>query len=770
MVYPILTNFTAGELSAKFFGRVDLERWQNGAAGIQNFVIHPYGGACRRSGTVFVAETKGSAAARMVPFVRDESRQYILEFGPETLRVFKDHAQVLESGSSVTPYEIATPYLAGDLWEFKYDQDADVMYIAHPDHAPRKLMRFDDDWWELVTVIFGEERLLAGTFNASTGWTLGTGWSISGGVAESDGSQAGDADLSIACTVSNGDDYVMEFQLVDCSAGTLTPVLGGTAGTGRTAKGFYRETITAGAAGTAIFRASANFVGTIDNGSVKPEAMPEAWFAGNYPGSAAFFEGRLWWGGTPSQPLGVWSSKSAEPENMSTGAEDDDGLEFVLRGAPDRIKWMLGHQRLIMAGSSEWTMGARSSLDPITPTNYRAERETRYGTANVQGLLVNSAILYLSTNARRFYEFGWSLQKEGYESRDITLIAEHITASGIKEFCWAENPDPLLFGLRNDGVVIVGTYYPPEQVMAWTRLVTDGEFVSLAAIPTDTHDEVWAVVKRTIGGVDKHFVEYFQPLDWGEYQEDIWFVDSGLALNTPVDIADASCTDPVVITTDGAHGFANGDTVRIVKVGGMTEINERYFRVANKTSDTFELEFEGSGLDGTDFGDYTSGGEVRKCVTSVTGADHLEGETVQVLTDGYRHPPRVVSGGGISLQHPAGQVTLGLGFTSDLQTLPIESPMQDGTGQTRLKAIPEVAVRFYQTLGGEIGPDADNLLGIKFLRTEDIVLGRGARPITEDVTQKIKHTYNRAGQIFIRQGEPLPMTILGIVPTVEVTG
>jgi len=123
-------NFTAGELSPRLFGRTDLGRYDNGAQIIQNFVVQPHGGLTRRPGTRFVREVKTSAnKTRLIPFQFNVEQAYILEFGNNYFRIFKDGGVVVSSGS---PVEVVTPYATADLPGLKFAQSADIMYLVHP--------------------------------------------------------------------------------------------------------------------------------------------------------------------------------------------------------------------------------------------------------------------------------------------------------------------------------------------------------------------------------------------------------------------------------------------------------------------------------------------------------------------------------------------------------------------------------------------------------------------------------------------------------------
>ena len=147
-----LTNFTAGELSPRLDGRNDLAKYSAGCATVENMVIYPHGAAARRPGTQFVASVKTPAAkTRLIPFEFSTEQTYILEFGNQYIRFYRNNGQIESSGSA---YEISTPYLTAELFDIKFAQSADVMYITHPNHQTRKLSRTGHTSWTLAAVEF----------------------------------------------------------------------------------------------------------------------------------------------------------------------------------------------------------------------------------------------------------------------------------------------------------------------------------------------------------------------------------------------------------------------------------------------------------------------------------------------------------------------------------------------------------------------------------------------------------------------------------------
>jgi len=165
-VHPFQSNFTAGELSPRLEGQIDFKKYANGCSELKNMIVYPHGGATRRGGTYFVAEVKDSTKeVRLIPFEFNITQSYILEFGDQYIRFYKDNGQIQSGGS---PYEISSPYLEAELSEIHFAQSADVMYICHGNHAVRKLSRTGHTSWTLSTPTF--------TWAGSSPWSAANGY------------------------------------------------------------------------------------------------------------------------------------------------------------------------------------------------------------------------------------------------------------------------------------------------------------------------------------------------------------------------------------------------------------------------------------------------------------------------------------------------------------------------------------------------------------------------------------------------------------------
>jgi len=408
--FPIQTNFTAGQLSPRLHGRVDINKYNNGLKTQKNAYSLPHGGVVRRSGFHYVAGVKtNSAKVRLVRFEFSISQAYIIEFGNTYIRFYMDNGQITSGGS---PVEIATPYLTAELFEINFAQSADTLYIAHPNHAPRKLIR-----------------------TSHTNWTLST----------------------------------------------LT-----------------------------FTSAPANFAGG----------------SGDYPRSVTFFEERLYWAGTNNNPQTIWASKSGDFLNMNQGTGlDDESVEFTLATDDVNVIYWLKASDVLLIGTVGGEFKLHGNGNPVTPSNVRVVQETKYGSSTVSPVVSGRAVIFNQRSKKKLRQMIFDLNVEGFVAPDLTILAEDITGDGIVDLAYQQEPDSIVWAVREDGVLLGLTYQRDQQVVAWHQHPvggTDAEVESIAVIPTadGKADQLWASIKRTVNGGTVRYIEY---------SDTSMFVDSGLS-------------------------------------------------------------------------------------------------------------------------------------------------------------------------------------------------------------------------------------------------
>lgn len=154
--------------------------------------------------------------------------------------------------------------------------------------------------------------------------------------------------------------------------------------------------------------------------------------------------------------------------------------------------------------------------------------------------------------------------------------------------------------------------------------------------------------------------------------------------------------------------------------------------------------------------------------TTISGLSHLEGKTVSILADGAVMPQQVVTAGAVTLQQPASLVNIGLQITADLYTLPLAAQIDNGFAQGKPKNVNKVWVRVYRSGSLFAGPSADKLTEAKRRTTEPY--GSPPSLTTDELSIAVAPSWGNGGQVFIRNIDPVPVTVVSLTAEVTVGG
>ncbi len=257
-----------------------------------------------------------------------------------------------------------------------------------------------------------------------------------------------------------------------------------------------------------------------------------AWNVDNgYPSALAFYGERLIFAGTDFRPATIHGSKVDDYENYDEGvANDSDAYEFTLAADNlDIIHSIVPAGKILHCFSlgGEWSFGDPGS--PTTPSNVTAEKQTSVGSTNIQALLVGNVLLFFQKGARKLFIRIYNYVNDAYVATELSKLSEHLLRVGISEVAYSSQPDPTLFMVRTDGVIITATYEPEHGIIAFSQYESDGTFESVCVIPGSDRDEVWVVAKRTTAsGVDTRYIEQFYTTQ-GDDLEDSLYLDSALS-------------------------------------------------------------------------------------------------------------------------------------------------------------------------------------------------------------------------------------------------
>ena len=494
-----LTSFVSGEFGNKLTGRTDFDKYQSAAKTMENFLVHPQGAATRRVGTQFISSVKTAADKTiLIPFEFSTTQTYILEFGNNYIRFFKDKGQILSGGS---PYEISTPYLTADLFDIKFAQSADVMYLVHPNHETMKLSRTGHTSWSLDEIEFTDGPYLA-TNSTTTTMTPGA----------TTGS-------SVSLTASSN-------TFVSTDVGRLINFANG-----------YAKITAFSSATSVTINIKSDFDATTATVDWKLGAFSDTT---GHPSCVSFYEQRLVFAGTTSEPQTVFFSKAGDYENMTSGTNADDAMIYTIAANQVNVIRYLKAQRTLVIGTTaaEYTVSADGTDASITPTNITIKRQSSYGSANVDAVTAGNAILFLQKAKRKIGELAYNFDSDSYVAPDLTILNDTVTDSGIVQMEWQQEPDNILWCVREDGQLAALTYQRSENVVSWHRHILGGAFgsgnavvESIASISGDLNeDELWVIVKRTVNGATVRYVECFSDFDFDETEAtDFKFLDSHLS-------------------------------------------------------------------------------------------------------------------------------------------------------------------------------------------------------------------------------------------------
>ena len=547
-VIPIQTNFTAGELSPRVHSRIDIAKYNNGLKLCENIQVMVQGGARRRPGLRLAAETKDSTKkSRLIPFIYNADQAYVLEVGDLYMRVFKDGA--LLGG----PYEITSPYAVSILSELEWVQGADTMYIMQGDTPVYRLQRFGDTDWRLLAAPFtvepfdevGIKPALALTLSAAT---VGTGRNFSAASAffASDVGRyivagSGQALITAYVDASNvtceiqsafsGTSIASGTWTLDgspqttCTVSAVGPV--GTAVTATLGAAGWRATGEVGKyikVNGGLLKVTGYSTSTVLNCVVQQvltsttAAIANSWTlnssiwggSNKYPRTGTLYEQRLLLAGSAGFPQTIVGSRIGDTLNFELGTNDSDAFSREVASAQVATIRHLGQGKRLMIFTNQNEMSMRGGNEkPITPTNMQKNDESTAGSNQVRPVKIGNEILFVQRAGKKVRACGYRQDIDGFESPDRTVFSEHITGSGIVDMTFQQEPDALLYCVRADGQIAVSTYDTEQEVNAWGRWITDGQVESVACIPTPTAEQVWVIVKRTINGITKRYVEYF---------------------------------------------------------------------------------------------------------------------------------------------------------------------------------------------------------------------------------------------------------------------
>lgn len=515
-----------------------------------------------------------------------------------------------------------------------------------------------------------------------------------------------------------------------------------------------------------------------------------------FPRAVTFFQDRLCFSGSDGEPTTTWPSQTSNylDFSVSNPVLDTDSISVPLQSRKINQIWSLVTLSDIIAftAGGEGSIGITSGASAFSPKTVQTKIHGYRGSTKLAPVEVGNRAIFVQTAGTTLRDLFFDFQSNGYVGDDLTVYARHLFLGfTIKDMAYQQDPDSIVWAVRSDGSLLSMTYMKEQGIVGWTHHDTGGgpnpshQFESVASIPNlaGGYDELWFSVIRG----SKRFIEKMaspyqgritNPIEWGNPVQNLFFVDAGITQGpiptVPMVISAISAANPAVVTST-AHGLTTGNFVKIIVTGwtannnGKTDaITGNIFKITKIDDDQFSLAtVSGTPIDTTGYSTIVAASWAQ-AFNTVSGLSHLNGMTVSVLADGFVQTQKVVSSGEITLDYPAAICQVGLPYKSQLQTLPLAMALKDGTSQDRKLRINQVTLHFLNWRGGYLGSDFESM---------DAILPPISAPSNQPqplysgpLRQTLSGNYALYSQICIQQTDPLPMTLLGIVPTITVGG
>ena len=540
-------SFSIGEIDPLLYGRLDLQQYYQSVSSAKNVIFEPQGGFSRRPGLKFLLDLTPHGAANshhLVPFEFSSTQSFMIAMtalnNQTTIRMhFFQQGTLLTningSGNNYIDFSVGTLYATStfDLAKLSFTQSADTLICVHPNFVPFKVVRGGTNTTWTATSLASELTVPKHAFNLSTSSPAGT--ITPSGV-----------DGTVTITASNNifsSGNVDQFIEID--------------------NGFGRARITRFNSATEVEAmveipffdtdATSNFI--LETGYEDAWSNSRGW-----PFTATFHEGRLYFGGSASLPSSLFGSKVGDFFNFKAAEGlDDDAIKITL--STDSVNTVTGlrsgRDLQIFTTGAEFFI-PQGDLDPITPANVVAKSSTKRGAKPfIKPQAAEGGTLFIQRSGKAIRELLFSDVELSYVANNISLLASHLlvdpqkmalrSATDTTEgdlFLIVNGEDTTGYraaSLQHAGQIAAFMLNKGQNIVAPSHFVTDGTFKDIAV----DIDDIYTIVKRTIGGATKYYLEIFD--------ED--FTTDG-AVQTLTGFSG---------NTYGGHSHLDGKTVKVIR-------------------------------------------------------------------------------------------------------------------------------------------------------------------------------------------------------------
>ena len=791
-VSSIITNFRAGEISPRLEGRIDLQKYNEAVKDLSNMVVFPQGGATRRPGTYYAGSSKDGGKVRLINFEFSDEQAYVLEFGANYVRFFKDGGILTEATTNITAITKANPAVVTAASHGL--NNGDRVFIASVG-GMTEVNNKEFTVANKTTNTFELSGINSSAFTTYTsGGTVGKIVEVTTTYSVTEIFEINYAQSADVLYLAHKDHEPAKLTRTTATSFTLSDIDfidGPWLDENVTTTTLYASAAT----GSVTVTASANLFSSDDVGRYIRfreilEIEHDEWAAStSYANNATVrFNGHVYKNVTGS----TQTSGNTAPVHL-TGTETYGSINWqYLHDANGHVRITAftdaqnvtatvhedqhGNSRLpdSSVGSSNantrWSLGAFDG-DQKFPRAVAFYEERLYfaGTVGQPQTIFGSVSADFENHTPGTNDDDAinvtiasdqvNVIKHLLPARFLQLLttsAEFTLSGGAG----SEPVTPTNVNVLRETTFGTGNVRPLRAGNSTILIQKGGEKVKEITFDLDT-DGLLGVDLTVLA--DHLARGGLTDMVWQQEPELLlWFVHGdGRLIGLTYDRANATVgwhehslggsgvVESITAIPSGAEDqvyLTVKRTINSATVRHIVYLKSLYFN--DDVNDAF---FVDSGL--------TYSGSA---TTSITGLNHLEGVTVTILADGAAHADKTVSNGAITLDRSATKVHVGYGYTSTLETLRMEAGAEDGIAQGKIKRIHGVTARFFQTVGAELGPDTSNLDRLPF-RDSSMAMDEAVPLFSGDKEISFPSGYDNDAKIVIRQTQPLPMTILAIM-------
>jgi hypothetical protein len=814
-------SFSSGEIAPALYGRVDFAKYYTGVKTARNFIVRRSGGLTNRPGTRLAAETKFSGAkkSRMIPFQFSPTQTYVLEFGDLYMRVISNGGYVLADGSAGViggyiisgppPVEIATIYQAADLDEIKFVQDHDVMTLTHPNYPQQQLSRYSHTNW-----VIGAFSNVNGPFldiNIDQSKTISAS-GTDGSVTITSNSDIFESNMvGQLLYLEQNPDYTIPMWEVQISVAANSQIRAGsnyymatTSGTTGTVRPDHAEGISYdGNPGVGWLYLHSGFgivliTGFIDTKHVTatvlsklPTSLVTASFTKSITGAVVVGSGDKVYVTCPGHGF---SSGDSVTISGVTGMTELNGTWTLDKGDgywTSGLLWDADHFFVAMTPANAYVSGGSAVKSALAMPAYKWALEAWGGDSGYPAtvsffqqreIFAGSAgkpqTFWMSASNGAYLEFGKSVPMVDTDALKYDLASKQLEeirhAVDLTKLLLFTCTSVWIVAGNSDGVILPGAINAKRQVNDGSSHTPPLVIGSEALFITEKLNQIKAVgyswqkdsyLSSDLTVMSEHLFEGHQVVNWA-YQKTpfatVWAVrDDGVLLSLtymPEQEVIGWCRhdtdglyEDVVCVSEG-----NEDALYFQVLRTINGVPRRFVERAamRKIFDVKDAFFVDCGLS------YSG-----PPATAFSGLSHLEGKTVSILADGIVEAQQVVTGGAVTLSRAYSTVHIGLPFQSDIETLDMSVPGSDLV--IKQKIVHQVTALVQETVGLLAGPDLDHL---DMMRQDRDFYDEPVNMLTDQVQVRIDTSWSKGGSVCISQQDPLPITVLALVPEVTAGG